>query len=677
MHEPSRRSLLLSSGGALALGLAGCLGQAPAATERNETQTPDSTDTDSIPASLASAFEYVYGDDDGAIVRIVRHDGSDTDGRMGRHPTLDGVGDPEWMLYVTNGTTGQQAGGLVATGTFEVEGDQYTADGSRAGFERYRVGTGGSDSSERLLLTDGETVLMGPPDWVENTLSHHEAGDEAYLEATPGASELLGHMELTSQTVLVNDAQAISEPFQGVDVDESALPSILSVEYSRTDEQMSYTIAGWFAEQPEADDAETLSAFLQSQLSMDNPTVEIHEGDHVVVARGSRPYTPPEERPETASLPRFLEYDEQTGEIIFRIEDGEQLPVDRYELTIEDEVYAGDWARGQEQIGAGDTIAIDAAAIEPGDSLSISYESPDGSYGSSGGTSALTRLPFAVDYDPDAGTATVTYAEGPPLSGDRVLVIVGDGRRTMRPWEGELAEGDEVTLSDLPMDSHLRIEYERADGDTVPIGGGGLDAPGEFRTEYDGQAETMTITYPDRDAEGNDRPADRPGRLTEQPTLDAGRYEITVDGEPASKQWTDRGDRITPGDSLTLDGIPVDTAVAVAWIGADGERHEMTSRLTIPDITIEFDYDAETDELTVRHAGGPAVEPGPLSLRVHGEDERTVDWTANGTVTQGDTFVLEGLPDHGVVVANYRDRHLEHVNVAELTADGSAESAED
>jgi hypothetical protein len=677
MHEPSRRSLLLSSGAGLALSLAGCLGQAAPASDRTETPTDDADGPDQLPDGLDRAFEYVYGDGNGAIVRILRHEGSGSEDRMGIHPTLDGVGDPAWLVYVQAGTSGQQRGGLVATGTFDVEGDQYTADGSRADFDRYRLESGTGDSEERLLLSDGERILMGPPDWIDGTLSQHESGSETYIESTPGARALLGYAALDRQTVLVNDDQAISEPFQGVDVDESAIPSVLAIEYGRTDETLSYTIAGRFAETPDADDAETLSAFLQSQLSIDDPTVEIHEGDQVVVARGSRAYTPPEERPETASIPRFVEYDENTGAVLFRIEDGEQLPVDRYEIEIEDEVYTGDWARGKEQIGAGDTIAIDADAIEPGDSFSIRYESPDGSYGSSGGTSALSRLPFAVDYDPDAGSATVTYADGPPLAGDRVVVTVGDDERTLRPWDGEITEGDSVTLSDLPMDSYLRFEYERADGETVPIGGGGLDAPGEFDVAFDAQAETVTITYPDRDAADADRPPVHPDRMVEQPSLEASRYEITVDGEPASQQWADSGDRIEPGDSLRLTGIPVDTEIAVASLGADGTRHEVTSRLTIPDVEFEFTYDSERNELTIHHAGGPGVDPGPLSVEIHAEDERTEDWTADGTVTDGDSVVLEDLPDHGVVVVNYRDRHLAHANVGQLREHGSATASED
>lgn len=659
MPQLSRRSLLAGSGGALALGVAGCLGRAaPSDDEQPESNRDDES---TIPDGLAAAFEYVYpADDAGTVVRIVRPP-DDGESRAGIHPTLDGVGTADWLVSVRIQRDDTTESGLVATGDFEVadDADRYTPDGSRRGFDRYRVGS----DRERVLVTDGETLLLGEPAWVRSTLDRHAPDASPFLETADGARPLLEAVEFGDQTVLVDDAETVRDPFADLDVAAGTLPDTLAVATSRSSEKVSYTMAGWYADEPDSAHAATLETFLTERLSMSEPTVEVRTDDHIVIARGRRPYTPPEERPETASAPRFVGYDASTGELRFRFRDGEPLPVERYELSIEDEAYTGDWARGQERIGKGDVIAIDADAIEPGDQLSISYESPDGSFGSGSGTTALRHLPFDVDYDPDARMATLTYGEGPPLPADRVTVVVGEDEQRRQPWSGELDEGDAVTLSDLPFETRLVMEYERSDGETVRIGGGRLDAPGRFEFDYDGPAETLEIAYPTADdgAEhvGPQRPDPEP--------LDASRFEISLDGEAADRQWSDRRERIQPGDTLTLEGVPVDTSVTVDWIGADGTRHTVAGTHTVPDVSFEFDYDAEADEVTVRHAGGQAVDAGALAVRLHRDGENPeVPWDGDGQVTEGDEFVVDDVTEQTVVVVRYRGHHLEHVHTAQL-----------
>jgi len=672
MQQPSRRSLLVSTAGALTLGTAGCLGQAaPADEPRNATS--DRNDETSVPQGLQDALEYVYrpDGDGGIVVRITRHEPDASSERMGLHPTLTDVGDPSWVVYVSSQPSSTAQSGLVARGNFETpsDTDRYAPDGSRAGFDRFRLDRG-EENDDRVLATDGETLLMGSPDWVASTLDHHEAGDETFVEETDGVRRLLSTLEFAGQTVVVDDDEIIREPFSEQDVDASALPALLAVDYRRTDEQVSYTIAGWYEEPPDSANVDALETFLSTQLSMESPTVEVHEESQVAIARGTRDYTPPEERPETAGVPRFHEYDASTGEVLLRFERGDQLPVDRYELEIDGEVYSGDWARGQDRIGGGDVIAIDADAIEPGDDISISYESPDGSYSSGTGSTALRRLPFVVDYDPDAGTATITYEEGPPLPADRLAVAVGDGGPVERPWTGEVTEGDAVTVGDLPLDAHLEIRYERTDGETVRVGGAGLTPPGEFAFDYDGEAETLRITYPDRDGDSRSgRPGGHRPRPEQEP-LPADRYEIRVDGEPASTQWADRTTQIAPGDSLRIEGVPVGTTVAVTWVSESGERHEVDGTFTRPSVDLAFSYDAESDELTVRHAGGQSVDPSHLAVRFHHPEDRTVEFTVDGSFSAGTEFVVEDVPEDAFGVVEYDEHYIERVHVQEVVAEG-------
>lgn len=675
MNDPSRRCLLAGTASALALGAAGCLGQAPSA---DETPTDDSTDGQqaSIPDGVAETLSYVYAQENGESVQLrILDPGSQGSGQAYPGTPTD-VGDSEWAVYVGQYMSGRDTGGLVATGSYSVDGaaDRYTADGTKAGFDLYVTeddgenGNGGSATGEtsRVLATDGETLLLGPREWVASTLDRNGAGEDAYLDARDGARVLLEALEFPGQTVLIDGSEAIQTPFDGLEVETATLPDLLAVEFSQTSDTIDYRLGGWYTETPDTDNVETLESFLSSQLSMEDPTVELRETDQVVVVEGSRPYVPPEERPETAGVPRFDGYDEQSGEILFRFDQGEQVPADRYELEIEDEVYEGDWTRGQDEIGEGDVVAIDAGAIEPGDDFSITYESPNGGYSSGSGTSALRQLPFDVDFDPDARTAAITYGDGPPLPADQVSVVVSDGERTVHPWDSELTEGDAATVTDLPMDAHLTIEYERSDGEQVRIGGGTLDAPGQFSFDYDGQRERLTITYPDLDADLADASTRRRRHVPEQEPLDAGRYEITLDGDSTDRQWGDAGAEITPGDSLTLGDVPIDTEVAVVWLSESGERYDVDGFYTVPTVEFAFEYDTDSDELTVHHAGGQPVDPSGLAIRFHHPEERTDDWDTDGPFAEGDTFVVPDVDENAFGLVTYHERHLDRVHVAEL-----------
>lgn len=662
MQQPSRRTLLAGTGAALALGGAGWLAQGQPDDE------PADDETDALPSGLAATLEYVYpSTDEGTVLRITRVPENPQRDPGRYHPRLTEFGEPEWVV-VDGALSG--GSGIVATGSFDLDADteEYSADGSRGSFDLYRVGDADEDVERDRLATDGETLLLGSSDWVSSALDRASADEPTYLESTDGVRSLLGVADFAGQTTLVDDEEQIRTPFERTEIDPDHYPDRLLASFTRTDDSISYTLAGWYANLPEDGATEPVESYLSTQLSMEQIATDVREDDNVVVASGSRPYTPPEERPETAGHPRFHGYDAEADEILFRFDRGEQLPVDHYEIEIDDEVYDGDWARGQDEIGEGSVIGVDAAAVEPGDHFTVSYDSPDDSYGSSSGTTVLRNLPFAVDFAPDERTGELRYVEGPPLDADRIAVVVdGEEDAAREPWSGELQSGDTATLSDLSIEGHVVVRYERTDDDPVRIGGASYGPPGHFAFEYDGRNERLTIAYPDFEDRVSNRRHPAMGHRQDQEPLDAERFEITVDGEPADRQWTDVDGEVEPGSELELADVPVDTAVSVDWIGGDGTRHVIDRTHTVPDVEFSYGYDAEAGELTVTHAGGQPVDAEKLGLRFHSDGERTVAWDDDdGTVSEGDDVVVDDVPEHGFVVVNYGETHLDHSSVGRL-----------
>ena len=662
MQQPSRRAILLSTGSLLTLGTAGCVGGSDADDEQSNREPA------SLPSGLEATLEYVYAPtDDGVMFRIVNVT-NDSDPPPHREPAvLSDLGTADWIVYDTD--VQSDDGGLVATGSFDDAGtlERYSADGSRGEFDLYRLE---QNDEEQQLATDGDTVLLGTPTWVSATLDKHDSEEPTYVTATAGVRSLLAVVDYTGMATLVDDESKIKEPFQDADIDVDRYPERLIAHHAQTEEQVSYTLAGWYQSTPNEAAAGSLESFLAENIDMDDVSTEIKPERNLAIARASRPYTPPEERPETAGEPRFHEYDEESETVRLRFDQGEQLPAEHYELEIDNEVYEGDWTRGQETIGEGSIIAIDADVLEPGDDIVIRYDDPDGA-SSAMGTAVLRRLPFAVDFDPNERTGELQYLDGPPLDADRLtLTIYGDGEEETRDvWSGRLTSGDAATLSDLPIEGHVVVEYERDDGNRVHVGAVRFGPPGRFDFDYDGPAETLTIRRPDLDANGEPEERYRNGRPRDQEPLSADQYRIVIDGDPAARQWTDTTRTIEAGDTLTVENVTIGSDVKIAWLGESGERHVVAQTILTPDVEFAFSYDASAEELTIQHVGGQAVDPARLSVTIHAPDDRTLDWGSGESVTEGDEFVVENVHRDAHVVVSYDEVHLADTAVSALRDD--------
>ncbi len=691
MPRISRRALLVAGGTTILTGASGCLGRAPDAGNGEDPADGDGGDSDAAPGdavlqpSLEPAFEYVFpsGDGDMAVrIRKPTADGPSFSGHLEHYLTNDAS--LEWIVQPRAGPSGRQGGGLVLAGSISVDTgkDAVSPTGSTGGLDTYELDSEQfGEDGPGLLATDGDVGLVGPADWVEKTVSSHAAGETTYLEAVPAARTVLSAVGFERRILVIDGEEAIGSAFEDTAVASAGLPSLVGFSAKQTDEHRTFHMALQYRSVPDEADSEAVASFASETFGIDGPDVQRRPSDKLLVFSATQSYTPPEERPDRAMHPRFHEYDEESGAVLFRFGSGEQLPVERFGIEIEGESYEGDWARGQETIGEGHVIAIDAAAIEPGDQLSVTYEAPDGGYSGSSGTTVLRRLPFLADFDPDARSATVTYLEGPPLPADRLGVVIeardeggteaGRGAGSeRRPWSGTLTEGDTIELSDLPLEGHGEVTYERSDGETVRIGQLRFRPPGEFEFEYDGTRKRLTVTYPEPPKEDGmqERPAWAAAHRRDPEPLDPEPYEIRIDGTRAETQWDAVGDRIEPGESVTLGNVPVGAEVGVVWQGADGTAVTVGETVTLPTIEFAFDHDVGSETVTVRHAGGQAVDAGKLTLRLL-PGERTVEWTGTETVEPGDELTIEDLDRVDIVVVEFAGDHVSHHRIEDSGKD--------
>lgn len=676
MRKLSRRSLLSGTGSALALGVAGCLGDSDPSNETDD-ESDDPADTDGnekLPDRLEDAFKYVYPPDSGTAVLIVQQFGTESEYTLPTHDLESVVTEDttfEWGVRI-GANVSDRSTGMVVIGSISIDesAENVAQQSTRGDFTLYNMDLGADQEVDplRVFATDGEVLLFGSREWVTGTLDRHAAGEDTYLSTRPGARALIETLGVDSYTGVIEGESLIEDGFGEIEVDIEQMPELLGVRTKRTEDTQTAALAGWYPDGADEAAVSDLETFFESAYMEADESPDLLRDDRVVHIEATSEFVPPEERADPPNGVYYHSYDEDAGEILLELGDGDEVAVDDLTVEFDDEPYGGDWARGKDRVGSGDLIAIDADAVEPGDDISITYD-PNAPYSSSFGTTVLRHLPFVVDFDPIEGRARIEYRDGPPLPADRVTIEAHD--RTVAPWGGTLSTGDSTTVIDLDIGDQLSVEYERDDGDVVSIYRTALRPPGEFDIQYDGATRTLSIEYPVREDDGQS-PWDRPAKREREP-ITADRYEVRLDGVRADRQWADLGDEIEPGDTLQLQDVSVGTAVSVVWVGPDQE-HTISTHRTVPDV--EFEYEYESGELTIRHAGGQPVAADKLRLRVM-PDERDLTWGDSGEVTEGDTVVVTDLSEESLVIINYERTYLDRVRVIELIDQGAGETATD
>ncbi|WP_049921520.1 hypothetical protein [Halopiger djelfimassiliensis] len=384
---------------------------------------------------------------------------------------------------------------------------------------------------------------------------------------------------------------------------------------------------------------ESLTGELAYMSSEGEPTVEVDGA--VITVTGERDLEKERairehESPGMLQTDRDIDPDDDMLEL--EVGRGDPTPVEDLTLELADEEYDREiWADGHGTIEEGDTIQIDMDDVEPNVSVTLNHDHELGS--SSSGTTILNRFEFVYDYDLDAETLTVEYADDFTLDGDRIHLAVyeerpyyrhdedePEPRTTRQPWTGETVQsGHQETLEGIRPGDAVIVGWDGASYKDS-IGTEFVDPPGLVRFEYDYGSETLSATIEfGEDADVAEQPAEK--------------YELLVEEEPADTQWTDEYETVSDGATIEVTDVPIGTNVSAVW---GDDEITVGGTKTRPSIELELDGNE------IEHVGGDALLASKLTATAWAEDGRTeVDLgdEIDGDFEEGDTvtFDVDGI----------------------------------
>lgn len=335
--------------------------------------------------------------------------------------------------------------------------------------------------------------------------------------------------------------------------------------------------------------------------------------------------------------------DAETIEI--KIREGDETPVDELELRVNEETYDPDvWAGGKETISAGDAIQIKTEDVSPNTQVTLVHSHEYGSESST--TTILSWLEFRLSYDRDNRAATLTYTDDIELNGDELYVAVYEGSeygvgdekiRSTQPWTGEtVTNGDEVTVEDVDPGQALLVGWG-GDTQTDSLTTKTVSPPGSASFEHDHAEDTLSVT------------------LQLEESWDASKFELRVNEEPADTQWTDQGDTVEDGATITVDDLSVRDEVAVLW-APTGAR--VGGYWVSPPGEATFEYDHSSEELTITMKLGEPQDAGNYVIK-HNDEETDTQWTDQGdTVEDGDSLTLSDVTIGDRVRVEWTDEEM-------------------
>ena len=719
MVRPSRRELLAGAGSALLAGSAGCLGfevggnseleQESEDTENGESKPPWEPPTE-LPDGLVSALTFVLPPeleeeflsdapqlpptDDGdeteepetrMMFTVIDHRDERPEvgllipeaGFIEEDERIHDETDIEWEVRINPGVAHPDTS-FTNIWVGDIVADPNEATAEHHGFRLYDA------DDDQQFATDGEVAILGDDGLVTEMIERVADGGKPYIVLYPRVAETLRELPVGVSTMVLDGPELIAGNFGWTD-GEFDVPETLCVAISETEEtelvsRRTHEIFAYYSDEPDESATETLRRLGEDIAAQPTETEETEITDNLLKLSVSYPFIPQEKYPEIPNPPVLVGYDEEQEEVLFGFTEGDDIETENLSVEIDGEPYTGEWARGQETIGGGDVIGVDADAIEPRDQLTLLYEEPEFGIEDEYSYRVLGDLPFEYIYDPETDEMTITYGNGPPLPGERLTdETPEDTGSIVDEIDGALRPGESVTLSEITggvgdgvdFDTGsvlgVNLRYERTDEHTTTLGFFPATPPGSFAFERENDTDTLTITYStaepvqggttipgdgwyvdemsDSDTESDWSDSRPPGVYKTGVPLDADQYELRVDGEPAPVQWRDNADRIEEGDALELSGVGFGEAVSIVWLDdEEGDAYEMDTHTVLPTVEFAGEYHEESESVTIRHSEGETIV-GEIEILV--EDERgrtrTTDWPAL-VVAPGDSVLVTDVP---------------------------------
>jgi hypothetical protein len=153
-----------------------------------------------------------------------------------------------------------------------------------------------------------------------------------------------------------------------------------------------------------------------------------------------------------------------------------------------------------------------------------------------------------------------------------------------------------------------------------------------FGVSYDQESETATLTYRDE--------LELDGDKLHVAVYEGSRYGIGEEKFRSSQPWA--GETVTAGDEITVEDVAHGRAILVGW-GGDTQEDRLYSYSIAPPGSASFEYDHESETLSVTLELDESRDASKYELRVEGEPADT-QWTdKTDTVDGGETITVEGL----------------------------------
>lgn len=551
----------------------------------------------------------------------------------------------EVNVFPSNGTTHFLK---VMTGDLDPEGQPVTREYAGAEYDLYdREYANVAVYDDVVLVSNTEETISdaieahrGDTDRLMDAEPHVEAGlsavDGAHYNLNRVGSDVLPRgidvrsenvdIEAVGETVTDRDTLETTRWLEFVDADHvtDALVSSL-VEYVRERR------VGPFSEEPSA--------------TVDDASVAVTCEVDLAARRERREYGSPEKL-------RVEGIDFDTEYLEIRILRGGPTPIENLTLELDGEPYDPSiWTDDRNVIRHDTVVRVRTVDLEPDLEVTLRHETPRGTVTSSttvdGIRSTLEEydIDLVYDRDPYTGDVTIEYrgfwkeAEIIPLPADEITVAVHDfgaqgvseePERTLEPWAGEQIEyRDVATVESVEPGQYVGVYWgdvtveDALDfHDTDP---GGTPGSVEFALHPDTWNLSLTLEFPKIDRD----------------TLPAEAYEIRVDGSAAETQWSDQGETIESGSTVTLEDPEPGATVSVLYEGWD-EQVAVDAAKVPPEFHVEIRYE---DYLVLEHVGGASVPVEKLRLHVYDEhgiaESGRLDEVADGNFEPGESIAIE------------------------------------
>lgn len=336
-----------------------------------------------------------------------------------------------------------------------------------------------------------------------------------------------------------------------------------------------------------------------------------------------------------------MEYDDADGVLTIAHRDGDAVDVDDLVVVIDGEPVDGAVDGDSERYGPGDSLEAD---VDPFATVELRWKHAESDHETSLGRTVTAAETFEASYD--GSTLELTYVGKQDVDPDRLGVhrrsSGGPGRDDPEPlFAAEydtLTTGDGIELEDVEIDEWISVVLR--------------DDDGGYRHPLFQFTPNPRSAFRFRSDDG-----DVVAAYTDEVSRDPGAFRILADGSETDVQPGDEYDELTAGDEIVLGSFDSGTELVVEWTDPD-DPVTLRDHIVTPEAEFDVEFDDESEEVTVRHAGGNELDAEDVHLYVEPGGGTLIEWDDDGTVEAGDSRSLTVEEEPHVVLVVFRERDV-------------------